>query len=371
MLAAHSERGPALVGLRRKSIWNPSAVDDVIRRGVEAARGIDRALPILHDGQIVAWAQGRQGSTDVMWRPHDKLHAAFTTYDSIINAISNAGKEYDRTWSKAHTTAPVANNWMDLWPVGGDPVSGSYPGAARTAVQWTDTSTGAMFMGGNVSTDNKHLTTMFALATAGVPPPTLMLYDRVLTYEACAFVAGNQTMTNTLPAQRYISAGQSGLKIAVTGQTVLGATAAAFTQLRYTDQDGNALQIMPVVANVNVIVSAAAPTATLGARVVSPSVAAATLPVGPFMPLAAGDGGVRLINDYTMSAANTGTLAFVLLQPLAYIPLQLAGQGVLIDMVMQLAGLERIYDGACLAFMAYFPAATGATLTGRVECAWG
>jgi hypothetical protein len=364
-----------VVGLTRKSRENPSAVGESIFAACRAARGIDRTLPVLHEGKFVAFVRGYADSPVVEWRlpppgSGNKLWMGYSNYDDIISELSSGGKRFAESWCKAFTTAPVANNWYDLWPVGGNPVAGTYPGAAATATQWTDASTGAFLHGGNVTADTKHVLTSFGITNATTP--VLVLYDRVLTYEACVISNVNTVMTNGSAAQRYISANQPGLKIMVTCQTALGATANAYTQLQYTDQEGNTLQSMPVSFGVNVIVSAAAPTTTLGARVVSPAVSGGTVTFSPFMQLAAGDTGVRLIDNYTHSANNTGTIAYVLLQPLVYIPIQAASQGVMFDNVQQVPNLPRVYDGACLSFMAYMPAATANSVpSGRFEFGWG
>lgn len=362
-----------LIGLTRKSRENPSAVGSAIASACLAARGVDRTLPVMHEGRVVAYVRGTPGSPEVEWRlpPRGRgasMWAGYSTYDDIIAELS-AGKRFSEMWCKSLTGTPVANNWYDLWPVGGNPQAGTYPGAANTAVQWDDTATGAFLHGGNVSPDTKHVLTSYGNANAATP--TIVLYDRVLTYEASSISTVNQTMTNTLPAQRYVSAGQPGLKVMVTAQTLLGATASAYTQLQYTDQDGNTLQNMPVAFGVNVLVSAAAPTTTLGARVVSPSVGTG-ITFGPFMGLGTGDTGVRLIDNVTFSANNTGTLAYVLCQPLVYIPVQAAGQATLMDNIQQLASLPRIYDGACLSFLLHTPTATASIVpSGRFEMGWG
>jgi hypothetical protein len=363
-----------LVGLTRKSAENPSAIGQAIATACNAARGIDRTLPVLHQGRFVAFVRGYANSPLVEWRLPPRgggmhLWMGYSSYDDIIAELS-AGKRFAESWNKAFTTTPVISNWYDLWPVGGNPQAGTYPGAANAAVPWDDTATGAFLHGGNVSPDTKHVLTS---ATMTVSASTLcVLYDRVLTYEASSISTVNQGFNNALPAQRYISAGQPGLKVMVTGQTLLGATASAFSQLRYTDQDGNTLQSMPVSFGVNVIVSAAAPTTTLPARVVSPSTAAATVSISPFMPLASGDTGVRLINDVTFSANNTGTLAYVLCQPLVYIPILTNGVLTLFDNVQQVANLPRVYDGACLSYMSYANSNTTNIIPGgRVEFGWG
>ena len=368
-------RAPALVGVQRRSVYGPGAEDRAIAQAVQAQRGVDVPLPVVFGGKIIGVVQGHGfGDPRVTYRAlgpeYRRYHCGFTSYDALINAITNNGARLPTTFSKTCTTAVVANNWYDLWPVGGNPSAGAYGGAAFTAVQKSDTTTGAMFCGGNVSPSTKHCLQMTLISTASTP--MLWMYDRVLTYEACTFNANaNQVFTNTLPAQRYISAGQSGMKIMTTAQTVGNATAANITQLRYTNQSGTTLQVMPQTPVPAIIVSAAAPTATLGARVIAPATTAATLPWGPFLPLAAGDGGAQLINDWTTSAAQGAQVCFVLARPLFSIPIATAGVGSQVDGVMQVANLERIFDGACLAFLTYHLATTALTLLGELDVAWG
>lgn len=365
---------PALIGLEPKSRFNPSAVEDSIRRACFAARGIPRVMPVMHEGKPVALVRGRSWWEDdpeaVYWRRWSPpLRCTITTYDLLIAAMTG-GKLYRSFFSKNSTTNPVANNWMDLWPVGGFPTVGTYPGAAATAVQKSDADVGAMLHGGNVSSSVKNIVSAYATSSATFP--TIMLYDRVLTYDASTITNGAVAFTNVLAAQRYAS-GAPGLLVCTTCQTVLGSTASYYTVLQYTDDAGNASQSAPVnlAATSSIIISAAAPSTTLGARVVFPSANAATVPLGPFMPLAAGDNGVRLLSTRTMSAANTGTLCYVLMHPLAIVPIQAATVTCMIDTVMQLAGMEIIYDGACVSALGFWPAATGAVVSGAFSAAWG
>jgi hypothetical protein len=92
---------------------------------------------------------------------------------------------------------------------------------------------------------------------------------------------------------------------------------------------------------------------------------------GAFIPLAAGDCGMRSITNVTWSAANTGLHAFCMVKPLTTLPLPAALVPAERDLVMQLANLERVFDGACLTFFVFFPVATGATLTGEIDVGWG
>jgi hypothetical protein len=361
---------PSIVGLAKKSTTNPSAEDGAIRSAVQMCRGIDVPLPVIFGRRIIGYVEGKRAPDPrvTFRRVPEKQWCGFATYDQLIQALT-AGQRLPCFFTKTATTAPVANNWYDLWPVGGNPQAGAFAGAASVAVQFLDTTAGALYTGGNVSTQTKHILSMAGVSSGGTP--MLMLYDRVLTYEANIFNnTVNKVMTNTLPALRYVSAGQSGMKIMCTVQTLNGATAANLTQLRYTNQAGTTLQSMPTGTTVTFIPSATAPTATLGARVIAPSTSGATLPWGPFLPLAVGDSGAQLINDFTTTSANTGTFTFTLARPLFIVPIGTAGVISQLDGIYQVASLERIFDGGCMAFIMYFPAATATTFSGTLDVGW-
>jgi len=111
----------------RKSLRNPSREDAIWRAAIAASRGQPKVLPVIDyaRGRRLGYVKG----VDWWECPFDpgqvwwKAYCGFTSYDDLISEIT-AGKKYQTTWSKAHTTAPVANNWMDLWPVGGAPALG-------------------------------------------------------------------------------------------------------------------------------------------------------------------------------------------------------------------------------------------------------
>lgn len=366
-----------LLNLSKKSETNPSAEDAAIGRVMSLSGGgnVDRFLPIWFGGRVVGYAQSWRGSRRSTFYRHplgEKVpplgFAGISSYDDIIAALS-AGRGYRSVFTKSNTTAPVANNWYDLWPVGGYPAAGAYGGTALTAKQFTDATAGALYTNGNVeATYQKYLLASACGATGG--SPTLMLYDRVITWETCAFSASSQSFINTLTAQRYNGSGLPGLNIAVTGQTLTGGTASQFSALTYTNQAGSTAISMPTTRSVFVTTAAAAPTATLGSRLVAPIDTGGTVQWSQYLPVVQGDTGVRKLEAFTCSAANTGTLCFVGLREYMWIPLGTAGLPTQIDNVFQIGGLDRIYDGACLALMSYFPAATAATVMGFAKSVW-
>lgn len=286
----------------------------------------------------------------------------FSSYDDLISKLT-AGKRLTLPYCKLHSTNPVAMNWYHLWYVQGSPGQGPlYTGTALEFQRTTDVTAGALYHGGNKSPETKHLISMSALATAGATPPIVMLVDMV-GYYPLTQSASQQDFDNTNGPNRYVSSGDPGLQISLIAAAAGGSTASNLSVLNYVDQDGNAGTI-PTSPAIPVTVSAAAPTTGVGARVL-------TTMGGPFLPLAEGDCGVRSLTSVTFSAANTGLEAFVLVKPLAVLPCPAAGVPAERDFVMQLANLERVYDGACLTFIVFFPVATAATIQGTVDVAWG
>jgi len=392
VITQHDFRSPHVLGVLPRSIYDHDFEVKAMVRGIEMVTGCLHPVFITAARRVIGIAQGRgpfsdnvrfmrlprrrqQGQNlaalksfyEMPWPSDDEMRLMpFIDSNNLINALS-AG-QFGRTYfAKTPTTTGVANTWYDLWPVAGNPASGLINGTAKTANIFTDASTGAISHRGNVSTATKHMLSKWAVTTANTP--MLMLYDRVVSYDQNPYSASvNETMTNTNVAARY-NAGAPGLLIICCVCTVNGATAVTFTQLRYTNDQGIALQTMPTTPTVNIVVSGAAPTATLGARVIAPSTGA-TPCWGPFLPLAKNDYGTRLINDYTPSAANTGTVTFALVHPITEVMLPVAASPTEMDCVYQIPELEQIFDGACIAMMAYQVATTLYTLQGSIRFGW-
>ncbi len=368
----------AVTGTTRKSVFTPSLESAAIGKAIRMARGVDRVLPVFLGDRVIAkvcgspWWAEEPGA--VYWKPTTKYDCVINSYSDFRDAI-DAGNRFSNQWFKAQTGTPAdPTNWYDHWLLAGDPSPATYGGTTLVANQCSDTTPGAIWTGGNVSPAYKHFASWVASCQAR--QPSIMLYDRVIDYHALAFsnpVGTVQNMDNTLTAQRYVSAGEAGMKVLVCGQTALGATATTFSQMEYTDDAGNATQAMPTAFGVNIIVSAGASSNAIGSRVVSPSVAAATQPIGPFMPLLPGDNGARLVKNYATTGAgvNTGTFVIALVYPLAYMPIQIALHAYVVEQLMQVTSFARIFDGACLSTLAFNEAAVGSTYNGRMEFVWG
>lgn len=368
--AALRQPHPQVISVRRRELAIRAELDRI------PAHCFPRILPVIGwDGRVIGHAGGDRSKKRGWILPACDDAQVFrdcsiSTFDQLRTA-ERANKGWRMPWTKVATATHVAGAWYDLWPIAGSPAAGTFTGAANTAVQHTDNEIGACWHGGDQGGGvNKHVT-QTAAVFGETNSALTVLYDRVLTYEACAINTVNQVMTNVLAAQRYISAGEPGLLIAVSCQTALGATASAWTTLHYTDDAGNNNISMPVTGPSNIAINALAPTASRGARIVSPVVAGTTATIAPWLALAAGDNGVRKIADYDMSAVNTGTICFTLYQPLAWLAIPVAKQPSMADYIMSGTQFPIVKDGACLAFLNLFNNGNGITLEGETMLAWG
>jgi hypothetical protein len=257
----------------------------------------------------------------------------FTTYDSIINALSANGKGQYIQYQKTSFTT-VASQIYDYWLAGGNPTNGAF-GTALTGTIPTNSTTGSLPISNATSPAYLHLLTWAGISTIGIG--TMLLYDRVAEYPF------NGTTTSgtfsTQPAlTRDAAGGSAGVGIMMFVENV-GATAntAQTLNITYTNSAGTASQ------------TTGAQTLQVGAistnRVVNPS-------NQWWFPLASGDKGVRSIQSYVLGASATSTtMNIVLARPLGYLPILGINASIERDFVMQLTSLPRIYDNSALSVM--------------------
>ena len=94
---------------------------------------------------------------------------------------------------------------------------------------------------------------------------------------------------------------------------------------------------------------------------------------GPFLPLAAGDSGIRSVQQFNLSASYvSGVLNLVLCKPLMTLPITTLGVTAERDLVNQFMSMPKVYDGACLAWLMLAGAATpvATPLSGHLEFGW-
>ena len=98
---------------------------------------------------------------------------------------------------------------------------------------------------------------------------------------------------------------------------------------------------------------------------------------GPFLPLAAGDYGIRDLESFTLSGGTpytgSGVLVLHLVKPLWSLPIVASGMYTERDFVNQLPSLPKIPDGAHLKFLLFQTGATtvNSPLVVNFDYGWG
>jgi hypothetical protein len=292
----------------------------------------------------------------------------FQSLDDFVSSVTVDGKFNRYDWNKiTGAAAYTAGRWYDLSSLAGNPPANAWTGTALNAQAPNDTSGFGMYHGGNVSTETKHILNVAAMSSAATGVPSiLMLVDLCLYYPGLSMNSATaQTLTNTNTLTRYTNG--AGLRSWVTIQTSSGATAhnldsTAGTGTEYVNQAGSTKQHPGTVA--------------FTASAITPHIAhsgTAANNFGPFLPLAAGDYGVRSYPRFKLSAASgSGTAALCIGKPLATIPLTTTSVMTERDLMNQLPSLPQVQDGACIVPLLYAGAAVAASTNfyGAVETGW-
>ncbi len=269
--------------------------------------------------------------------------AGFASYDDMISEMTTNGKSLDWSFMKVGSAMQGAGNWHRLWIASGSPGVGTEPATTPGAALTNDA---ASMNWANQSPDLKSLVTFGAVATQNC---TLMLYDRLSAVGGLSSASTGAKTVNSAAIGRYTSGVGTQAWVEVT--TASTTTQAVMAMNQYTSD---------------------VTTGRAGGNINWP--AAATVKdcmIGP-LPLQAGDKGVKSVEvGVNIVTANTaGVFNLVILKPLAYLPL-IANQWNERDLVLQLASMPNIADGASLGLAILASSATAATVWGRVGVAYG
>jgi hypothetical protein len=266
----------------------------------------------------------------------------FTSYDSIIAALS-AGQYYDRVFNKIGNGVASNGNWFSYWKQGGCPAAGADPAGAPGGTTYTGAVTGAMQFPDQTASQ-KHLLRAGAYIGGVTSYVTgLLVYDRLRGVSGLSLASGTTTaLTNTVTPR--FAAKADGVCMAL--EITTASTGTPSIAVSYLDQDGNA---------------GVTPDMTV------PALAAGHL-VWP-LDLAAGDSGVRALTQFELKVAGGGVTNLLLIRPLVILSIGTWSYNER-DLVMQLASLPRIEDGACLGLALLGPAAGAMNITGQLGVAY-
>jgi len=292
----------------------------------------------------------------------------FSSIDDLINEMTVNGKRYRADFNKTIANgAYTAGSWYDLSLLSGSPVANTFAGSALTGTVPTETTGWGIYHGNTVASDTKHLLKAVAVANAAASAVgTLLLTDTLLYYPTIVSTSATaQTLTAGSALSRYTN-GNGNRAYFV--HTVASGANTPSVQLNYTRQTTGGTDTGRALGATTVF------TASVGIGRF-PSSGTSANNRGPFLPLQSGDTGIKSVEVVTVTTphASTGTMALVICQPLAEIPLTTANVPVVMDFLSAVPSLPQIQDGACLNLL-YQPsgaAANGNIISGSLEFAWG
>lgn len=294
--------------------------------------------------------------------------AGFTGQDDLINQVSTNGKFYRADWQKSTfaTTAHTAGMWYSLFRGGGNPPADAILGTGTNLAfqALTDATTNATGIqhGGYVGGFKVLLNAAAQTAAATTAPCVLMLVDLLGFYPVTSVTTtGAQTLNNTVTLPRYT--GGAGVQAFITPSTVMGAATPSIS-IGYTNSASTVGRATPATLPIG-------NTAAAVTSVVYSGTGAGKF--GPFMPLQAGDAGIKSVQSINLSASYvSGVLNLVLCKPLLTLPITTLGVTAERDLVNQFASMPKVYDGACLAWLMLAGAATpvASPISGHLEFGW-
>ena len=273
--------------------------------------------------------------------------AGFTSYDDLIAKLTTAGKRLEWRFIRV---APAAvqgvGSWQTLWKATGSPGAGGDPAGTPGISYNSDANRIGGMSWADVNPELKFALTFGGISTiAG----NLMIYDRLVGVGGVSIATTGAKTVNSVALPRYAS----GIDV----QPFLEVTTATTTTA-------------PVV-NLNQYTNELGGTGRAGPNLTFPA-AATVLHCLLMPPIQAGDKGVRSIEAglNVTTAGATGIVTVGLMKELATIPLP-ANVWNEVDLVLQLAAIPPVMDGACLC-LAFQAAATGTpTVVGRIRIGYG
>lgn len=289
--------------------------------------------------------------------------AGFANARRLADA-QDAGKYLYASFRKQATQTTGAGVWFDLSMSPGNPAPQYYIGTPGVFTPMAQSTDGGLRHGGNVSPAKKFLRKCMAMCptAAAANPLPLKLLDYLGFYGFIdESVLDEQTLDNTQAITRYTS----GEGVQLMPVVVAGHTGGQPFTVTYTNQAGVAGRVTRSVV--------------MGTQIVNGTIlhsmqAGATYPhSGPFLPLQAGDSGVRSVQSVTIGGVgDVGLFALVLVKPLATIALRGIDAATEVDYLTDMASLPQIADDAYLNFIA-LPQGTlsGAPIIGVLETCWG
>lgn len=257
---------------------------------------------------------------------------AFANYKELVEA-EDAGKTAYYEWRKTPAVTVTQGFWFDMSVAAGYPSPQYYAATPLTATPMSFSSDRGIVHG---TATSKYLRSTTVWATQNNHTPSnMLLLDYLMFYP---FVdegtTDPQTMNNAQTLPRYTDG--KGVRIMAITQ---GARAGApYFTVSYTNQDGVSGRTTVSHRMNNEAYNGCVATSQ---RAVGDS-------ANPFLALQSGDTGVRSIESVTMSIADVGLFALVLVKPLAQTTIREVGSPNEKDYLLQTGTIPEIQNDAYL-----------------------
>lgn len=298
----------------------------------------------------------------------------WTSQDSLINDITVNGQIEPIVFQKTTVAAGLAGHWQHVLNSAGSVPAATFGGTEATFTATDNTWTeGSIPIGDQTSPVTKHILSMgvSVVAAAGAPwfvlPIDLVGYAKLTTTNVSTTGAKTITMTpisNTAAnVDRYPNG--AGLRAFVASYATMGANAPTMV-LTYTNSSGTTGRTTT---------SGCVSTASATNGIILNSGNAANK-YGPFLPLAAGDTGIKDLESLTWggTAHASGSVIIGLCKPLCMpIPVPATGLYNLVDFVNTIPSMPKLPNGANVSFLLFGTGATtsGATVYANFDYAYG
>lgn len=286
--------------------------------------------------------------------------SGFNSIKALVDAELD-GKFQFTTWRKTPTQITSSGIWFDLSMSPGNPVPNYYAAAPNIAQRLARSTDGGIDHGASPTGQTKHLKQFMALTgTAAAVPLPMILCDYLLYYPFLDMsVTDPQSLDNTNTLSRYTDgAGVQVMAVEVAGQSGIGNPR---FQITYTNQAGVTGRVSPSVACNTAVVNGTIITS-------APNTADCA---GPFIPLAAGDTGVRKVESIQFASADVGLIAMVLVKPIATHTLREITAPVERDFAIDFASMPVIQPDAYLNLICHPSASlSGAPIHGSATFIW-
>jgi len=234
---------------------------------------------------------------------------SFSGFNKYGLAFDEGKVHYQYVTKTATPATGTAGFFADMNQTSGQPKYNAFTGTQFAFTPLTGEGNGGVYPGNFVTGSTKHLIRWQVLnansAANTIPPDHIILCDYLGFY---SFIDGDDTdtqpMDNTLSLTRYTDG--VGVRVVVITQAPMASI--ALVTMSYTNQAGTAGRSVTFTVSIG---------PAIGVAVVTQGTIGGAGQANPFVPLAAGDTGVRSIESVTFASASGGFMCFALVKPLA------------------------------------------------------